>query len=105
MIVEVAWIKPGPQAARDNLQSFIDTRLQGFADLSNNPNEDVCSHMSPYFNMGQISTQAAVLRVKQSKRYPEGVKAFIEQAIIRRELSDNLCFYNSEYSVRCDLWV
>lgn len=96
-VEEVAWIKPGPQAARDNLQSFIDTRLQGFADLSNNPNEDVCSHMSPYFNMGQISTQAAVLRVKQSKRYPEGVKAFIEQAIIRRELSDNLCFYNKNY--------
>lgn len=52
--------------------------------------------MSPYFNTGQISAQAAVIRVKESKRYPDGVKAFVEQAVVRRELSDNLCFYNGE---------
>lgn len=95
-MAEITWLKPGPQAASDNLKSFIDTRMRGFADLSNDPNQDVCSHMSPYFNMGQISAQAAVLRVKKSKRHPEGVKAFVEQAVVRRELSDNLCFYNGE---------
>lgn len=92
----MTWLKPGALAASDNLESFISKRLKGFADLSNNPNEDVCSHMSVYFNMGQISAQAAVMRVKKDRRYPEGVKAFVEQGVVRRELSDNLCFYNGK---------
>lgn len=93
---EVTWLVPGAKGASDNLQSFIDSRLKGFADLSNDPNEDVCSHMSAYFNMGQMSAQAAVMRVKASRRFPDGVKAFMEQGVVRRELGDNLCFYNGE---------
>lgn len=93
---EVTWLKPGAKAASDNLEDFMRRRLKGFAELSNDPNKDVCSHMSPYFNMGQMSAQAAVLRVKKAKSYPDGVKAFIEQGVVRRELSDNLCFYNGE---------
>lgn len=96
-VTEISWLKPGSQAGSDNLQSFIDKRLKNFADLSNDPNQDVCSHMSAYFNMGQVSAQAALMRVKMSKRHPDGIKAFVEQAIVRRELSDNLCFYNREY--------
>lgn len=52
--------------------------------------------MSPYFNLGQFSAQAAVMRVKASRRHPDGVKAFVEQGVVRKELSDNLCFYNGE---------
>eukprot|EP00752_Nemacystus_decipiens_P015161 g13506.t1 len=96
-VPEISWLKPGAKGASANLQSFIDTRIKGFADLSNNPNEDVCSHMSAYFNLGQMSAQAAVMRVKASKRHPDGVKAFVEQGVVRRELSDNLCFYNDNY--------
>lgn len=67
--------------------------------------------MSAYFNLGQMSAQAAVMRVKASKRHPDGVKAFVEQAVVRRELSDNLCFYNGWWmcSLTCVgchvLWV
>ncbi|CAM9717520.1 unnamed protein product [Laminaria digitata] len=96
-VPEVTWLTPGAKAASDNLQSFIDRRLKGFADDSNDPNADVCSHMSAYFNMGQMSAQAAVMRVKASRRFPDGVKAFMEQAVVRRELGDNLCFYNANY--------
>lgn len=92
-------LKPGAEAARANLESFIDQRIHGFAEQSNDPNKDVISHMSPYFNMGQMSAQAAVMLVKSTKRYPEGVKSFIEQAVVRRELSDNFCFYNGEQKV------
>ncbi|CAM9225217.1 unnamed protein product [Hapterophycus canaliculatus] len=94
---EITWLKPGAKGARANLQSFIDKRIKGFADLSNDPNEDVCSHMSGYFNLGQMSAQAAVMHVKASKRHPDGVKAFVEQGIVRRELSDNFCYYNDKY--------
>lgn len=52
--------------------------------------------MSAYFNLGQMGAQAAVMRVKASKRHPDGVKAFVEQGVVRRELSDNFCFYNGK---------
>lgn len=55
--------------------------------------------MSAYFNVGQMSAQAAVMRVKASKRYPDGIKAFVEQGVVRRELSDNFCFYNGENAI------
>ena len=48
--------------------------------------------------MGQISMQRAVLYVKQhGKKYPESVSAFVEEAVIRRELSDNFCYFNKKY--------
>ena len=35
----------------------------------------------------------------------DGVNAFIEEAIIRRELADNFCFYNEKYdSIDGELW-
>jgi len=51
-----------------------------------------------YF-IGQISVQEAVLRVKECSNpsNKSSVDAFIEEAVVRRELSDNFCFYNSEY--------
>lgn len=30
-------------------------------------------------------------------RFPSSVDAFIEEAVVRRELSDNFCFYNPDY--------
>jgi deoxyribodipyrimidine photo-lyase len=47
---------------------------------------------------GQISAQRCILEVKPYKsKYSAGVDAYIEEAVIRRELSDNYCFYNSNY--------
>ena len=41
----------------------------------------------------QISAQAAVLRVKASGRaHGGGMDAFVEEAVVRRELSDNFCY-------------
>ena len=30
-------------------------------------------------------------------RYKESVEAFIEEAVVRRELADNFCYYNKHY--------
>ncbi len=47
---------------------------------------------------GQISAQRCILVVKPYKsKYSAGVDAYIEEAVIRRELSDNFCFYNPNY--------
>lgn len=47
---------------------------------------------------GQISVQRTILTVKKYKKlYPASVDAFVEEAVVRRELSDNFCFYNENY--------
>lgn len=49
-------------------------------------------------NKGQIAPQRAILQVRKYKsQYKEGVEAFLEEAIVRRELSDNFCFFNKNY--------
>ena len=50
-------------------------------------------------NVGQISAQWAAFRVKQAKTAANktSVDAFIEEAVVRRELSDNFCYYNEHY--------
>ncbi|XP_050541647.1 deoxyribodipyrimidine photo-lyase-like [Daktulosphaira vitifoliae] len=46
----------------------------------------------------QISAQRCILKVsKFSSKYSESVAAYREEAIVRRELSDNFCFYNPKY--------
>ena len=48
--------------------------------------------------LGQISVQRAILRVREFRsRAKESVEAFVEEAVVRRELADNFCFYNQEH--------
>lgn len=48
--------------------------------------------------LGQISAQRCVLEVQRyNEMYPESVAAYCEEAIVRRELADNFCLYNSNY--------
>ena len=48
--------------------------------------------------LGQVSMQRAVLSVKKNgKRYSESVASFVEEDVVRRELSDNFCYYNKNY--------
>ena len=48
--------------------------------------------------LGQISVQRAILSVsKHKQKCKESAEVFIEEAVIRRELADNFCFYNKHY--------
>lgn len=50
------------------------------------------------FTTGQISAQRCVLEVKRySKQLSKSVEAYVEEAVVRRELSDNYCFYQKNY--------
>ena len=41
--------------------------------------------------------QRAILRVREFRsKAKDSVEAFIEEAVVRRELADNFCFYNLE---------
>jgi len=97
-IPEVTWAVPGAKGGMANLGSFLTSRIGKFNTKRNDPNEEACSDMSPWLHFGQISAQRCVLESKvYSKKYSEAVASFVEELVIRRELSDNFCHYNEQY--------
>ena len=100
---EVTRPKPGPAAGRAALERFIEQRLPRYAKQRNDPNAEAVSGLSPYFHFGQLSPQRALLEVSAASghKLAEARETFIEEALVRRELSDNYCFYTPNY----DAWA
>jgi len=97
-VAEVEWIKPGTIKGLEQLHEFCQKRLRLFGDKRNDPNVNALSNLSPWINFGQISAQRCVLEVNKFKsKYASSVDAYVEEMVIRRELSDNFCFYNPNY--------
>lgn len=96
-VAEVDWCAPGAAAAHATLASFCTERLKIFGAKRNDPNARALSNLSPYFHFGQLAPQRAALAVQGVRAHHDSVKAFLEEAIVRRELSDNFCFYNPKY--------
>lgn len=96
-VQEVDWITPGEQGGARALGAFCD-RLKGYSKHRNDASKDALSCLSPYFHFGQLSPLAANLAVRRRRKAdPESADAFFEESVIRRELSDNYCFYNPRY--------
>ena len=95
-VKEVDWIEPGEDAALRKLATLNEV-LRGYSLLRNDPNKKALSNMSPYFHFGHISTQRVALEMKNSELDSEDKKAFLEEMIVRRELSDNFCEYEPYY--------
>ena len=97
----VDWILPGSSEGKKVLQEFCTDRLPDYADKRNDPLAGVLSNLSPYFHFGQIAPQRAIMEVqKYAKKHSncsESMKAFVEETMIRRELSDNFCYYQQNY--------
>jgi deoxyribodipyrimidine photo-lyase len=101
-VAEVAWIKPGEGAAARALRRFVNGKLDRYAADRNDPNLDGQSHLSTYLHFGQLSAQRVALEVMKANVNEESREAFLEELIVRRELSDNFCFYGKDYdSPRC----
>ncbi|WP_034632519.1 deoxyribodipyrimidine photo-lyase [Maridesulfovibrio bastinii] len=91
-------IQPGCDAACERLEKFLSSGIKIYDKGRNDPNEDAQSGLSPYLHFGQISSQRVAYEAARCKNPGEGnVEAFIEELVVRRELTDNFCFYNSWY--------
>ncbi len=55
------------------------------------------SGLSPYLHFGHISAQRMALEITRNIPRDENTDAFLEELIIRKELSDNFCYYNPHY--------
>lgn len=88
----VAWIRPGYTAAQEMLNDFITNRLKDYGENRNDPNKNAVSHLSPYIHFGHLSVEKAVITLKAMKKGGSSVDSFIEEAVVRRELTDNFCY-------------
>jgi deoxyribodipyrimidine photo-lyase len=93
----VEWLTPGEKGALAVLGKFLEGSMGVYADKRNDPNEKHVSGLSPYLHYGHISAQRVALEIIRNYPRSEHTEAFLEELIVRRELSDNFCFYNSEY--------
>ncbi|MBA4386987.1 MAG: deoxyribodipyrimidine photolyase [Verrucomicrobia bacterium] len=95
---EVTSVKPGAAAARRRLEDFVERALADYDLGSRDPCMDGTSRLSPYLHFGQISAHRVALEVEKVSAAGKLAKgAFLEQLVVRRELSDNFCFYNKLY--------
>ncbi|MFW9950450.1 MAG: deoxyribodipyrimidine photolyase, partial [Candidatus Thorarchaeota archaeon] len=90
-------IKSGEKNARAALELFIQEKLQTYEKERNDPNKNCVSNLSPYLHFGQLSSQRVVLETVKSKRIVNLKGSFYDEIIVRKELSDNFCFYSSDY--------
>ncbi|MBM4152247.1 MAG: deoxyribodipyrimidine photolyase, partial [Kiritimatiellaceae bacterium] len=83
----------GTRAAKQRLRDFIKKSLPVYEAHSNQPQTDDTSVLSPYLHFGQISPvyiACEIQRVSPDSR-------FLEQLIIRRELSINFVWFTPDY--------
>ena len=108
----VEWISGGTGEALKILKYFLTTHLSSFHDKRNDPAGDLLSNMSPFLHFGQLSPITIALHVMEScsrwkldsgtpppplESMPPSAGAYLEELIVRRELSMNFVNYNSQY--------
>lgn len=94
----IDWATPGEDQASKVLKYFLSEKLNGYATKRNDPNLKWQSNLSPYLHFGQISAQRVAIEVLKHHASQEDKDAFLDELIVRRELSDNFCYYNTSYS-------
>lgn len=93
---------PGKKAAKKRLDLFLDKHFRGYDSNRNDPTLDHQSNLSPYLHFGQIAPQRVAYEASRAKAPAPDKDAFFDELIIRRELSDNFCFYNPNYdNIKC----
>jgi len=96
-VAPVTWLQPGENRARAHLRQFLSKKLPRYDEDRNDPNRDGQSDLSPYFHFGQLAPQRVALEVEEAKTPRAAKEAFLEELIVRRELSDNFVYYNPAY--------
>ncbi len=110
----------GSKYAFQTLEDFLVNKIQDYSEKRNDPSLDFQSNLSPYLHFGHISSLRVVLEVQKLMRdklgkdlnpdlfknqagqahkatLEDSIYAFIEEVVVRKELSDNFCYYNKNY--------
>ncbi|MEI6824774.1 MAG: deoxyribodipyrimidine photo-lyase [Desulfuromonadales bacterium] len=96
-VAEISGLTPGEQGGRARLDHFINNGLALYETERNDPCRHGQSGLSPWLHFGQLSAQRVALEVLRQLNTSPSSEAFLEELIVRRELADNFCLYNSSY--------
>jgi len=92
----------GSKQALRVLHEFVRERLASYPEARNHPEVNGTSRLSPYLHFGHIGPHAVALAVERSDAPAKAKQVFLEQVIVRRELSVNFVRFNPSYdSLEC----
>lgn len=91
----LSWCKGGYDHGMKQLSFFIE-HIKGYAGNKNDPLQNATSNLSPWLHFGNISSLRCYLELKNNKHKTDR-DSFLEEIIVRKELSDNYCYYNKDY--------
>ncbi len=94
-VAPVSWIKGGRKEALKHFNRFLKKDLPEYAERRNHLSQPAQSNLSPYLHFGQISAMEIVQKVLESS--PKVAEVFLDELVVRRELSFNYCYYNPRY--------
>ena len=89
------FFRGGVSEAAAYLHNFAENKLAKYGESRSEPSGDFSSHLSPYLHFGQISP-LAIFEALRSVPFDQK-KEFLEELIVRRELSMNFVYYNENY--------
>ena len=101
------FFKGGGSEAHRHLKEFLDHKLENYAQTRNDPSVRGTSNLSPYLHFGMISPLEVALKAKKAGRNELSTEAFLEELIVRRELSYNFTRFSGDYETLMALprWV
>lgn len=82
---------------RKRLEKFLERILSGYDASRNKPEIDGCSRLSSYLHFGFLSPLEVALAVKNSDAPQVSKDAYLEELIVRRELSYNFTRFNQKH--------
>lgn len=69
----------------------------GYVESQNDYKKNNLSNLSPWLHFGFISSLRVILFLSNGKN-KDDIEKFFEEIVIRKELSDNYCYYNEHYN-------
>ena len=87
----------GTSEAKRIFRRFLKENLADYVGHRNQPQTDDVSHMSKYLHYGHVSPIWLALEARKASAEEDNVRSFVEELVVRRELSMNFVFYNPDY--------
>ncbi len=88
----------GTSAAEKIFRRFLRTKFADYREHRNQPQTSDVSHMSKYLHFGQISPAWLAREARKDKSAgAENIRSFIDELLVRRELTMNFCDQNQHY--------
>jgi deoxyribodipyrimidine photo-lyase len=89
--------KGGNSEAKTIFRRFLKQGLGDYDANRNQPQTDYVSHMSKYLHFGHVSPIWLALQARETSAKRDNIESFVEELVVRRELSMNFVFYNNDY--------